>query len=528
MLIRFIQGTKEFTWELWVLKGNEVQEHQYSDSVRKESLAPLVSPIELSKQLSPAVDEYQTLLAVTQSRGAAYFPDAGSEIAEFHRALAEQLKRLPVHEIRKLQWLINVNAALSRYSSQTFSGTAPILGMECHFWTHSLLGIGIATKALVNIRRFVESAAKDAALTGRLLTWGDHAATSRKLGAISSIDAYWKMASLPIHLSEDKKNDRPAVPLIVYYSGRDGFKSTTFTLSAPLEILHSANTFAWSLQTITHELSHVFVERIITQIIGADIESEVWAKKIVAIENRTKNAQNMLERVQELLIEACGRLEHERLNMKVAQSLDLSPEDLPQIISLHFQEVSEVLSHIFDYIHFYNQNKNSYVQSIWCSWDVIPNIKNRVQGYITRSLCSLMFTNFTEVGGFDVSVKELIDSLTSLGDIYPQSQYIKYAILELKGRTDVYKNRVQNRIFLIKLAKVCISCPQTVEAFSREFLPIFSGGLSQGGQRLNFYSDQVVSNPLAFLREASVHEEPQASVSLWILTQLALAEVDFE
>ena len=59
---------------------------------------------------------------------------------------------------------------------------------------------------------------------------------------------------------------QPILPLVTYFSGRDGYSSHLQTLSAPLTAISECNSYRSSLLTITHELSHIFIQGLLGEI----------------------------------------------------------------------------------------------------------------------------------------------------------------------------------------------------------------------------------------------------------------------
>lgn len=523
-LAKFIASKARLPWELWTLRGAKVIGIKCSPAFNADAPRVNVKALNLPGKLRSATDEYQTLVAVTKSRSQFYIPEVAKELTVFEEDFEGQLSTLDLHLIRKLQLLVNVNAALSRFSSQTFAGTSPILATECHFWTHSLLGIGMASKALLNIRRQVERSAIEAAFIERIQALKSLAATPVKLGNLKATDEWWITAQLPPPPA-GHKSASARIPLVVYYSGRDGFKSTTFTLSAPLEVLHGANTYAWSLQTTTHELSHIFVERIVSTVLEDDIESAIWLRKASEVHNGQRVPSNLFERVQELFIESCVRLEWEDKGPEAGSEIEIEGSELPGIVARHYQGISELLAHLFDYIYFYDQNRKSYIRSIWSSWDVIPNIKSRVEGYVIRSLFALHFGNLSVKDGIAITFNQLRDELASLKADIKDDQYIGHALELLRTKEAGFKKKLNERTQLVKFAKTALFSADAVKAFATK-PPASKRGRqrSEATKQRAFEKNRAVQNPLAFIAGASKHEEPNAASSLWLLTQLALAE----
>jgi hypothetical protein len=197
--------------------------------------------------------EFYVTMASGLTRSAAIHPslytDMVSISSSIEKLLLATLKGdLPIVDLHAR--MINVNAALSRFVSQAFSGISPILGTECHFWTHSLLGTGTANIALRNLVEFIQTRLgceyldeRVAQLSIRVLNVPDRKAllTDNRL----LTDDLLGRIDVP---TESKAELRP---LITYFSGRDGFSSLIQTLSAPLTCISEANSRRSNILTVT-------------------------------------------------------------------------------------------------------------------------------------------------------------------------------------------------------------------------------------------------------------------------------------
>jgi hypothetical protein len=137
--------------------------------------------------------------------------------------------------------IINMNAALSRFTSQAFSGISPVAATECHFWIHSLLGTGSANFALANLVRFITSRLGRALLPERFAALKSVTAkvpTYNEL--VSDKILLWQdyIGSVQLDPTTEKE---PLQPMVTYFSGRDGYNSQLQTLSAPLTCISQAN-----------------------------------------------------------------------------------------------------------------------------------------------------------------------------------------------------------------------------------------------------------------------------------------------
>ena len=149
-------------WEEWHLDGPALVETAFSPQLLV-SRPPLPislrsTPAGLAAQaLLPAAREYATLVSTTFGRSQLSLPSASQDILNFDETFRGLVACLSTNPVLQHALYVNANAAISRHSSQTYAGTSPIVETECHFFIHALLGIGVASLALIQIRRFVET-----------------------------------------------------------------------------------------------------------------------------------------------------------------------------------------------------------------------------------------------------------------------------------------------------------------------------------------------------------------------------------
>jgi hypothetical protein len=523
----FLGRLSGLAWECWELVGNQVRAGSFAPMLHK-TVGPTQAHSRsalLGDVLRAAGEEYRTLLAVTRARSSAYLKGVADDMDVLDKALSDKVKNIDLHAVRKLQWLLSINAALSRFSSQTFAGTSPILGTECHFWTHSLLGVGIATKALLNVRRYVDKRATLAQFPSRIEAFKKKDAQARHLWMLPTYDNWWSQAELPdLPTGGAQKPSAAQLPLIVYFSGRDGFKSTAFTLSAPLEVLQSANTCAWSLQTLTHELSHIFVDSIVGALLEDDYKSPVWSRKVIELYDGTRTPANLHEQLQELLFFGLARLEMENMGRGITE-INLTVDAPKTLIEKYFHVLSELYAHIFDYLHFFQQNPTSYINFVWSSWDVIPSIESRVTDYIIRSLCALHIGNLSVNQGIDATIDTLTAGLATLSKAASGSdQYVRLAAKQLEQRRKEFAEMLEVRLPLIKLARVLMYSP-TVSSYFAHTRPASKRAAKRfsGHKAKQFAKNRTVDNPIRFILDHCGDRKPDAAKSLWVLTHLAFS-----
>ena len=142
-----------------------------------------------------------------------------------------------------------------------FAGTSPIINRECHFWSHSFLGIGVANLALINIRLFIEKTLGAARIPERFQLM---CADPKNIIDLTSTTPLHKDFLGEVKLQDDAAE--PIYPLITYFSARDGWRGTATTISAPLAAVSSCNSVRWSLITLTHEFSHIIIGAILSDL----------------------------------------------------------------------------------------------------------------------------------------------------------------------------------------------------------------------------------------------------------------------
>lgn len=326
----------------------------------------------------------------------------------------------------KLSWLVNVNAALSRFTSQAFSGVSPISATECHFWSNSLLGIGLATQALVNIRRFTEIAVGDVDWIDLLDELDEEKLPKSWVSLFRRsvnrpgdwLDAELLMKETLVKREakalkqESSKKER--LPLIVCFSGRDGFRSTNFSLSAPLEVISACNAYGWTPMTLSHEIAHVWINGVLSVIFPHPSDTVGMARMSEIAEG--KNISTVLDDLKLAFYFTYSLLDREHSGTPADAAL--SEKTWDELAGSHGREVNEMLTHILDYQFFYRQDEVRYIKSIWSSWDVIPNIKERIQSYLIRSACAMLSEKINHENGIEATINRLTDLLIELRGIW--------------------------------------------------------------------------------------------------------------
>jgi hypothetical protein len=345
---------EKILWEKWELFNNELKNCNFIEHKNEACPAEVLSPLSISyPELSSLVNEYRALLVSASAKSALLELVAHEEFLifdKFFRGILNK-KHEKSDKIIKQKLLTLANAALSRYAFQTYSGTSPIAENEYHYSKHSLLGIGIATRAISNVRRFVENIFAKSNMLKRL-------ALLKKVDPLPThplqlrfTEEFWKIDQMFDHPPQQlefprgaKKNKVEVLPLITFFSARDGFRHAHISLSAPMESLNSCNTPAWGLHTLTHEISHAIVEAVLALFLPNPNDSQ-QIKRVLTFFNGDMET-NLFDQFQKFLIYSCFCLDSE--TSKHFDERDLIEDDIIHTIRNKHSQLPESVTQLPD------------------------------------------------------------------------------------------------------------------------------------------------------------------------------------
>jgi hypothetical protein len=423
-------------WERWSLRDGILEANpEYSKLALPrlpalDALATFSAPSTLL-EFSNAVDEYRALMAAALTRSQGVFPPFTKELESANEIVISQIRTTSDNRASNTTALLtDINAALSRFASQAFSGASPIKETECHFWTHSLLGTGTANIALDNVRSFLLRTLGEARIPDRVRLFSTIQDGIPSLAATPLSDPVWRTPWIDLIPTFDRT--KPLFPQITYFSGRDGFKTTETTLSAPLNVITSCSSQRWSLLTVTHEATHTIIGGVLTVILpdfdGDRNELELTVKQL----NQEKPCLNLLHELRRFMIRIM-------LEMDIAAEIQNAPDkitadDVIELVGRWREEVEEIMVHTFDFLYFYGQKIDHYVASIWRSWDTIPHLNSKISEYTVRTLC-VAASRHLELHTYGRSRQDVLRALSSISKSLRHNSYVNSA---LAHRCDVY------------------------------------------------------------------------------------------
>jgi hypothetical protein len=498
-----------------------------------------ISKTDVKAELNDSHDEFLPLMASTISRAEQYVPRLVTDLSEVSLSISEGYhlcnldKSTPAYEFAGI--MTSINAALSRFSSQTFSGTTPITETECHFWSHSLFGVGIATLGLWRINNFIHETLGEQRIAEKFVKLGDKECTFPDLCDIRDYNDFWHEDHLR-NVNIPPEDQEPIIPLIPYFSGRDGYKSTLNTISAPLAIISSCNSINWNLLTITHEISHTVIKVILSELYP-DLNSPNDIDNALSLLRKEIVNNKLLSKIKQLLYFAICAMDYAETKNDFIPD---NHQEFSQLLDKWHHEVEEIMVSTFDFLYFYGKKSEQYIQGIWSSWSVIPNISNRVHEYVIRTICAIMSTHlrrYDDASGAEYDSKEyardqVIIHLSSLKakrvkEKKPTSPYIDEALNYLTEHwDDEIKDRVMARKDIVKIVKAFLYS-ETIESKLKSESKLVSTDSAHGkhteGYSLKqcFIDSTKIDNPLRFLELYTKGTSALRADSAWMFYTLA-------
>ena len=323
-------------------------------------------------------------------------------------------------------------------------------------------------------------------------------------------------------IADDAVTQDAIVPLVTYFSGRDGFSSQLQTLSAPLTTLAECNSLRSNLLTVTHEISHIFVQAILS-VLSPSLSNTAEMDAARTVAKPHFNATNHLQAARQLLVEAIITMETARGDLPD----DQVDNRLPELFERWRNEMQEVLVHTFDFLYFHQGKPEFYVTSIWHSWCAIPRIGDRVPEYLMRTLCAVAAAVLTTNPAtlFDAAVASTKSLLAKVRpDIDPSSDYVEQAIslIDKLNSDSTLKVQMQKdfyaRLYLVRLVKIylysdLLAADLLADPYARP------RSAADEKKRLN-YNTAPIGNALTFLKD-HLKKNPSEAESLWVLHCLA-------
>ncbi|MBI1353088.1 MAG: hypothetical protein GC160_01995 [Acidobacteria bacterium] len=434
----------------------------------------------------------------------------------------------------------NSTAALESLCCHALAGASPIHQSSGHPRFYSLLGTGIAEMALARLRAFVQEIVGEARIPSQLKGFASRPVIG-SLARLPTDDPIWTetyiidRSSLASATAAADLGSEPIYPLLTYLSDIDHFRTTGLTLSAPRPILTSCNSLSWTLLTLTHEISHCFIDGVFNALLPEfsptdGIISGDAALALSLIEGATR-PDNLLDSIRQYLLltflTLAGKSDAGNPSRLIVKNLD--SDKLANIITRHYEEVTEIMVHVFDFLYFYRGQPQKYISSIWHSWGVIPDVGNRVSFYLIRTIAAVVALHISDPGNSIYRARDIVRAhLVAIRDANPGLAHVAKAVSLIDNDWALIEERVGHRLPLIQIVKTFLYSESVSAQLHRDIVPSRSRRKLDPQIRPNRFPDAPVESPLEFIDSFTSNCAPRSDHSAWILTMLAFCEPRYD
>jgi hypothetical protein len=323
-------------------------------------------------------------------------PDALSDSEDELKTSNKRLIR--INEL--VEEVIQINSTLSYVISQGYAGIIPIEENPCQIHTYSLLGVGTAHKSLHTFYKYVSNVFSKNQIDIAMDNYYNTEISPKMFGITQPYIEEWRTWNIDdFILKVAKEADEDKIhPLMVYFSGRQGFSESLFSISAAIQSLYLGITSRWSIITSTHEIIHSHVSAIYYS-----LESTIKKFNSIDIRNIISDPEkynlcvgewlsvNILYfsdlycQFEKLEQEDMNNLaDHEQMPIGVSNELDLEYHNIATS-----DIINEIMTHTLDFHYFYESDPEIYLKQIWLSWASLPTTPSKVREYVLRSVSAV-------------------------------------------------------------------------------------------------------------------------------------------
>jgi hypothetical protein len=388
-----------------------------------------------------------------------------------------------------------------------------------------LLGTAVPLIALWRIRSFFLHTLGEYRIPDRVAAFGK---IKKNLPALPSgcfSPALWPRDWLE-EAGEHLKKKAPLLRQVVYLSGRDGFKTTESTLSAPLSTVTSCNSERWSLLTISHEVSHTILHSVLGCLLPAREDTKEGKRtfeEAVELYRGKRKPDNLLLLLRQYLLRAMDGLDAvAEFSLPITRpqnnSRSIDSDGLKDLIDRRLDEVEEMLVHAFDFIYFYGSDVRGYVTAIWKSWQSIPQLETKLHEYLLRTLSTVAIKH---LGSDDACRRAHTDVRASLKNLSAVLGSRSYAAAALHILDQEWESKLEvelaARVLLSQLVPAFLQGVQSLSIVRR--FSLHRRSPDTAFRDLSFVGGDI-ANPLEFIAECTRAQGDQYR-SFWMLYRLA-------
>jgi hypothetical protein len=296
--------------------------------------------------------------------------------------------------------IVQINSTLSYVISQGYAGAVPIEENPCLIHAYSLLGIGTAHKALHTFYRYISNVFSEYPIDTIIEKYYNIPESPIYSDMNFSYTQEWQKKEewgidyyIKRGLDREENHD-----LMVYFSGRQGFSESMFSISAAIQSLYLGITNRWSIITSTHEIMHSHVHGIY-YLLQERMNKYSWEEISNFLEEPSQYDFRLVDGISLIMLNfARAYLQFKQLELEKTETLPnhqqmgvgVTNESLLEDINVATNDViNEIMTHTLDFYYFYQNDPSIYIKQIWLSWATLPTTPLKVQDYVLRSVSAI-------------------------------------------------------------------------------------------------------------------------------------------
>lgn len=374
-----------------------------------EASPPDISAHDLRYEGAAQVRQFNANLAVLARSVRHYAPQMWPLITNIRKRvdeIAAQLRLLETKDddlsarqaVTLQSVLIETNAVVTLFCSQLGSGTLPLGSGRFPVGEYSLFGIGAALNAAWQIyhhlsRVFAQH--DQASVLVKYLPTMDPFGWSGPTSTTADYSA-WTGISRRLQSCDPEAETEPRLH-VPYFSSRWGFHESLHSISLSWQCISASASKEWNLLTLTHEFLHSRVRAMVAQLFNPETDPAL-ATTLVRQYNARADGESALESLRLAYVEAllvARRLTKSAKANAAGDGFDaevpatITPEYLIDTYRTGTELVQEVIVHVLDYRYIFASRPEDYIDSIWSSWALVPNVVDRIEHYLLRTMCTL-------------------------------------------------------------------------------------------------------------------------------------------
>ena len=323
--------------------------------------------------------------------------------------------------MQRFDRIVQINGAFSYVISQAFFGAPPINHRAPLVGRYSLLGVGRAHRALVNLVRQIERAFQRFSVPASIHDkWGEAPPLECPPAEWAFGSASWAQRRHPDHLLQESASPQQN-PKLTYFSGRLGYRESEHSISAAIHSLTCADSPEWHISTMTHEILHGHVRDILAAVFKrsrnsdaerlGDFWKQIFERFCAHMRGQPVGGFSLVDSVRSVILSYCcltqtfgSMTRSPSTSSAFADGADERigelrlpghDQELRQCLALEYKNISEIIVHVLDMFYFYSDEFDKYNRSVWLSWRTVPAVLNDIRQYVLRAL--LVYTSIDNI-----------------------------------------------------------------------------------------------------------------------------------